>query len=415
MKKNYLIFALLFSSILFGQVTNFNNGVGDGLWSTTGNWSLGLPGSGGNNLAALTQDVNLDIDVSLDMTTRGSVTVSGSGKLTSIGSSSVALLCNGDAGLTFNAKLVINADIDKNLQVNGSSRTLTFGASSVITLTTDANTVAPNTGSKVLFQGAIDGGANLKLNAWSTVFDTGSDNTAFTGDFLLGPNTVIANTTGDGAFLAAGSSLKTNDTGGTLTITGANSCDADFSVQADHLYTLDIDANQSTLGTLEIADTGTLTIAVDPSVTNLSFADSSAKVWGTGGVAITGYVSGEIRFGTSNTALTALQLSQISADGAATGEALGLDANGYLVSASTLSTNDLSLNNNERVSYPTVVENYIYFSKQKNNIQIYNITGSRILEVSKKNTIDYLSISHLNPGLYFIVFDGIKTEKFLKK
>ena len=47
--------------------------------------------------------------------------------------------------------------------------------------------------------------------------------------------------------------------------------------------------------------------------------------------------------------------------------------------------------------------------------QYFDITGSKIFEVSKKITIESLETFQLKSGMYFIVFEGVKVEKFVKK
>jgi len=412
MKKFYtFLTVLLFSSMVFGQT--FNNAGGDNLWSNAANWDTGvLPVA--NAAVTISADVTLDVAITLDkLTASGPYTLSGAGKITFTGADkSLAIVCNGD--FTYNAALEISNGVGLRKHIkNSTGFQLTFGSLSVLTLTSGLQLDSVILTGAINFDGVIEGAEGMRIND-NVVFGASSDNSGFTGSFvLLNDSNVVSNNTGNGSFKAAGSKLQINKPA-VVTINGANSCDANVSVGGSNTLELNINANQESLGTVLVAD-GTLTVNVDAAVTNLSFADSSAEVWGTGAVVITGYELGEIRFGTSNTALTTAQLSQITADGAATGEVLALDADGYLVLDSSLSTNSFTLESQKRISYPTVVENNIYFSNPMSNIQVYNVTGSKIFEVSKKSTIESLATSQLNSGMYFIVFEGVKVERFIKK
>ena len=399
--------------MVFGQTFDNNGGTGDNLWSTATNW-IGDVLPVANAGVTISADVTLDVTIDLDkLTATGPYTLSGAGKITFTGADkSLAIVCNGD--FTYNAALEISNGVGLRKHIkNSTGFQLTFGSLSVLTLTSGLQLDSVILTGAINFDGVIEGAEGMRIND-NVVFGASSDNSGFTGSFvLLNDSNVVSNNTGNGSFKAAGSKLQINKPA-VVTINGANSCDANVSVGGSNTLELNINANQESLGTVLVAD-GTLTVNVDAAVTNLSFADSSAEVWGTGAVVITGYELGEIRFGTSNTALTTAQLSQITADGAATGEVLALDADGYLVLDSSLSTNSFTLESQKRISYPTVVENNIYFSNPMSNIQVYNVTGSKIFEVSKKSTIESLATSQLNSGMYFIVFEGVKVERFIKK
>jgi len=418
MKKFYtFLTVLLFSSMVFGQTFDNNGGTGDNLWSTATNW-IGDVLPVANAGVTISADVTLDVTIDLDkLTATGPYTLSGAGKITFTGADkSLAIVCNGD--FTYNAALEISNGVGLRKHIkNSTGFQLTFGSLSVLTLTSGLQLDSVILTGAINFDGVIEGAEGMRIND-NVVFGASSDNSGFTGSFvLLNDSNVVSNNTGNGSFKAAGSKLQINKPA-SVTINGANSCDANVSVGASNTLELNINANQESLGTVLVAD-GSITINVDAAVTNLWFADSAGDgitaAWGAGSVAITGYEVGEIRFGTDNTGLTPEQLLVITADGTATGEALGLDANGYLVLASSLSADSFTLESQKRISYPTVVENNIYFSKPMSNIQVYNITGSKVLEVSNKNTMDQLSMSQLNSGMYFIVFEGVKVERFIKK
>lgn len=425
MKKNYLIITLLFCSIMFAQTSVFTNTTGNN-WSTAANWSLGLP----TVTAQLNTNVTLDVDVSLSgslncaaSTSQRTLTSPDKKKITiAVSSATISTgVLNNAAGFTYDAAIEFNnggtATNVKSLQVNNTTgapyRQLTFGPNSVLTLNSLMRVVT-QFDSKVVFQGKIEGNSNLQLTG-SSEFGTTADNTNYNGDFVFnGANAnVTSNTTVDGGFLKATRKVQVNATGGTLTLNGANTFDGNLIVGGTNTFTLNVNANQETFGNVSVG--GAMTINVAPAVTNLSFANSASNTWGAGTLAITGFEPGEIRFGTSNTALTAQQLSQITADGTAAGQLLALDANGYLVLASSLSAASFDIANSKRISYPTVVENQIYLSKTQNKVEVLDMTGKKVLSISNQNGIDSLTTSELNSGLYFIVFEGNKVEKFIKK
>ena len=85
------------------------------------------------------------------------------------------------------------------------------------------------------------------------------------------------------------------------------------------------------MGDVRIPADGSLTIDVDPAVTNLSFADSSTQIWGAGAsVTITGFKENTIRFGVDATGLSAAQLAAID------GGAYTLSPTGFLTTGTTM-------------------------------------------------------------------------------
>lgn len=414
---------------MFGQTSIFNNTANDGLWSNVANWSAGLPTA----IAQLNANVTLDVDVSLSGGSVNCATSTFQRTLSSLSNKKITIattsstistgILNSGVGFTYDSAIEFNnggtaANI-KSLQVNNSSgaayRQLTFGPNSVLTLNSLMRIVL-QFDSKIVFQGKIDGSSNLQFNGASE-FATTANNTGYNGDFVIfgAGATIVSNTTVDGGFLKTGRKVQVNATGGSLTINGANSYDGNMSLAGSNTFGLNINANQESFGSVLLGN-GPLTVNVASGVTNLSFADSAALTWGTGTMVITGYQSGEIRFGTSNTALTAQQLSQISADGVAAGnKALALDANGYLVLASSLSTDSFDLESKKRISYPTVVNDIIYLSKTQNSVSVIDMTGKKVLSISNQNGIDSFSTAELNSGMYFVVLEGNKIEKFIKK
>ncbi|MEY3897821.1 MAG: hypothetical protein RLZZ214_3342, partial [Verrucomicrobiota bacterium] len=134
--------------------------------------------------------------------------------------------------------------------------------------------------------------------------------------------------TGAGRLILSGSNTYTGPTtitAGRLAL-GANQVLPDGSAVAIGNATLDAAAFTDTVGTLEI--TGTATIHLESGAA-LAFADSSTIDWTGGTLNLTGtFVSGaSLRFGTSNTGLTATQLAKISGSGLSS---FALNGGGYL-------------------------------------------------------------------------------------
>lgn len=383
MKKNLLIIAFLFSSIMFGQ-THYTNaaGAGDGKWSTTTNWTGGaLP----TEIAVLAADVDLDIEpvfvgekshlrslggstVTLSSTTGKKLTITASF------ASSDGLVSNGpnftyDAPIEFNSSdpTFIKLLLVNNTNTTGQNRQLTLGPNSVLTLTTNAR-VGTQINSKVVFQGAINGSANLQFTG-NAEFAPGSTNTltASTNNIIiLGNANVVVNTSKNGSFFkntnggklyanGIGSGLSTTVTLNTANIWNSILRSTTASIDGVIGMNLIINEDQTTnVGEVEMEEdikhgspVINLTVAAGKSVT---FGDSSSSTWVAAGVTapvgpgskfnIYGFDNAaSIKFGTSNTGLTATQLGQIVIkDGVSAGQAVGLDATGKLVLASSLIT-----------------------------------------------------------------------------
>ena len=215
-------------------------------------------------------------------------------------------------------------------------------------------------------------------------------------------------------FLPTDRKIQINAATGSIQVNTANVYQGNISINGDRTFTFDVNANQNSMGTITFAGgtaNGTLNLDVDSSITELLFADTSAIEWNSGTLNITGYKEGVIRFGTDANGLTAAQLSQITVDGS--GGAVALNSSGYLVNASSLSTEDLLIDS-KPIAYPTLVSETIIFSKPQENVKIFNLNGKMILNSQRKDQNE-ISVGSLSSGLYLIVFDDKKTQKFIKK
>jgi len=80
-----------------------------------------------------------------------------------------------------------------------------------------------------------------------------------------------------------------------------------------------------------------------------------------------------------------------------------------------LSIDDEVMMGKKRISYPTITENIINFSKTLSKVQVFNINGIKVLDISNKNSIQFIDVSHLSSELYFIKLDESVVEKFIRK
>jgi hypothetical protein len=435
MKKNYIAIILLFiTSILSAQNNDFTNGGADLLWSNTTNWSLGvIPNTTNTGIVRLPLIVEslVDTDVMIKkiqptFSTPGDVAVAGNSTLTiDTGSNAVYGIENvsgSNIALIFKGKITINNSTTVSIKntlmrsVNGSGNSINFEDGSLLTLNTPLE--ARSGASSVFnFNGTFAGTEALRLNANTiSTFGSTSDNTGFEGDLVwMAQNaSVVVNTSENNVFLPTDRKIQINAATGSIQVNTANVYQGNISINGDRTFTFDVNANQNSMGTITFAGgtaNGTLNLDVDSSITELLFADTSAIEWNSGTLNITGYKEGVIRFGTDANGLTAAQLSQITVDGS--GGAVALNNSGYLVNANSLSTEDLLIDS-KPIAYPTFVSETILFSKPQENVKVYNLNGKMILNSQRKDQNE-ISVGSLSSGLYLIVFDDKKTQKFIKK
>ena len=434
MKNLYFSFLMLLcAAITFAQNNDFNNGGGDLLWSNTANWSLGVVPTTGNTgqvRLPLTVESLVDTDVTIPKiqttfaTTGGNPAIAGSSTLTIDAGANAAYgienVSNNDVSIIFNGNLTINNTTTDGISntlmrnQNGSGNAIIFGDGSLLTINTPLETRSGSTGT-FNFNGTLAGTGALRFNANTiNTFGSTSDNTGHTGDFVwVGANaSVVVNSADNNVFLPSGQKIQINAINGTIEVNGANVFQGNVVVGGSNTFTTDMNANQNGMGTIAFSADGTLNLDVDGAVTELSFADSSAEAWNSGTLNITGFAEGVIRFGTDSNGLTAGQLTQISADNG--GEALALDASGFLINASTLSVDDLDADLNATRAYPTLASDKLYFTKPQNDIQIVGLSGNVVFKSEAENQSE-VSVDFLAPGFYFVVFENQNVQKFIKK
>lgn len=440
MRKNYItLFTILFTAIGFAQNNDFTNGGGDFLWSNVSNWSLGVvPNTTNSNPIRLPLIVEslVDADITIKkiqttFSTPGDTPIAGNATLTIDAQANAAFgienVSDNDINMVFKGNVIINnsttAGIANTLMRNQNGNTndvngIIFDNGSVLTLMTPLEARSGTGGDIYNFNGSLVGTAPLRVSANTTSnFGSTSDNSGFGGDFVwVGANAnIVVNTADNNVFLPAERKIQINGNNGAIEINGMNVYQGNISINGSQSFTFNVDANQNSMGTITFAGgtaDGTLNLDVDNSITELYFANSSEVEWNTGTLNITGYKEGVIKFGSDNTGLTAAQISQITVDGS--GGEVALNSEGYLVNASSLSVNDFNNETLKPIAYPTLTSSKIFFSKPQNNVKIINLNGQVLRAVRTQNQ-EEISVDFLSSGLYLIVFDNKKTEKFIKK
>ena len=126
----------------------------------------------------------------------------------------------------------------------------------------------------------------------------------------------------------------------TLTLGTADYLNANLQMNGAAELTLNVNANQANLKKIVFSSATTAKLKLNMTAdTQVTFTNSSAENWGTGAVQITGFQEGKIKFGTSNTALTATQLGLIK-DTADLGKTFKLSDQGYLYYSTTIIPGD---------------------------------------------------------------------------
>ncbi len=439
MKNKYIFFLFLMLTIsMVGQNKDFvpTSGV---TWSESNNWSpTGIPTIA--NDVRLPGTIESDLDIAFTLSrlqtvfgtgnTGGTETAIGGAGMLTIDAQSNANAAKGIANLSGNGiNLIFKGNITianstsdgiKNTLLNlgnNASNQFTFDDGSNLTISTPLEARAGGGAGSYTFSGILSGAGALRFNANTNItFGSTSDNSTRTGDFVyVGANVVITvNTVDDGVFVPSGQKIQSNADNGTVVINGANVFKGSIGVDASRTFNFDVNKNQNSMELIQFtgAGAGTLNLDIDTNVTELVFADNSGEDWKTGTINITGYKEGVLRFGTDNNGLTAAQLAQITVDGG--GGALALNSNGYLVNESSLSVDNKEHEALKPIAYPTLASNTIFFSKPQSNVKVFDMTGRMVLQNQVENQ-NGITINSLKRGVYLIVFDNKKIEKFIKQ
>ena len=224
-------------------------------------------------------------------------------------------------------------------------------------------------------------------------------------------SSVIVNATDNNIFYD-GPKIQVNGNGASIELNGANVFDSGITVGGTNAFSFNANKNQDNMTNIIFQGAGTLNMVIDPNVTQLFFADNSVSDWNTGTLNITNFTEGVIRFGTDSNGLTSSQLSQINIVGG-TGP-VALNSTGYLFYQSSLSTKDFDQKADKRISYPTLATYKLMFSKPQQDVKIFDISGKMILQNKSENQSE-ITLGTISKGLYLIVFDNKKVEKFIKQ
>ncbi|MDF3131219.1 hypothetical protein P0Y35_18590 [Kiritimatiellaeota bacterium B1221] len=326
-----------------------------GASGTDFNWSTGANWSGGSapvlthadtvyiQSATAVVDSNYVIQkLVLDASVGSNATLSGAGTLTIDGNSGsntdlIDNLAAVDFKLDGTYVLDNTASNNKanNIRASQNSGSVTFGENSSATLSDRVITVR-NIGS-YSFNGELSSSGSGVLYEVGGPVTFGSTSVNNSGVLQLKTNSadITVDTTHwlDGATdnLATGWSSSL-----TINVDDAVSNRPDLNIENNFTYHVNGDADW---GTLKVNNGATRkgNFYLDPSVTALTFLDSSGENWGLDEeLIIHGFSDGVIRFGTGSDALTTQMLSQITAytDLSKTQEVtegLTLDSDGYLV------------------------------------------------------------------------------------
>ena len=335
MKNLYLILFLFISSITYGQ-TNFTNAGGDNLWSNAANWSGSVPNAANAKAKIAAASVIVDGDytvgqiifvsaaaggekvITFTNTNNGTLTITGKGV-----SQPVQLNRNPQHAI-FNLPVIFDSSENKTetWRFNSGNEKITFGEGHSLTVNDEMVFTAKTNTSSIIFNGTNIGAGNLKFGTASNVkFGSTYDGSSYSGTMIVaGDNTTAAKVTltsdvaDGGTFLKSGASISVVKNGGTINVNGKNTLKGDISLTAAFKVALNINKNQSAIGTITMGS-GTLNLALAADVTSAAFADNSSADWGTGKVVITGAGDQEVSFGTAADGITADQLAQITLNG----------------------------------------------------------------------------------------------------
>jgi hypothetical protein len=298
---------------------------------------------------------------------------------------------------------------------NGANNSITFEEDSELTLQTGLDLANNGSGGDNFnFNGTITGSANLRLTGTTiNTFGSTSSNADYTGQIVfIGSSQLIVNTADNNTFYN-GEKIQVNANNASVVLNGENVFGAGVNVGGANTFSFSANKNQNSMKTVTFTGAGTLNMTIDNSVTNLSFENSSEATWEAGSTLnITNYQEGVLRFGTDNTGLTSNQLTKIVIDGVS--DSVGLNGEGYLVNKTSLSINDFNENAVTPIAYPTLASDNIYFKKLQNNVKIFDLNGKMIIENQSINQSE-IAINSLTNGIYLIVFDNKKIEKFIKQ
>lgn len=324
-------------------VRNFNDSFepNDSNWSNSGNWNAGnIADTNSERADIVLGDPVIDADFTVNelRTTFGNPgsLFSGVGTLTidkNVTTATLALVNGtGNSGsvMAFDGNLTINnsnATPGRTVARNNNSdnNIIRFNPTSVLTLQTglELQVGSATVRGAYEFNGVLAGPSDLFFNRTLATFGDTADNAGYEGDLVFFADALTVSNVVGGTLVKSGSKVQVNGSGSRIEVNGAETFLGSVVLGGTNAFTLDVNANQSAMELLEIAD-GQLTLDVDAAVTELAFADSSAVIWGAGTVNIVGFKEDTIRFGSSASGITPAQLAAID------GGIYSINSQGYL-------------------------------------------------------------------------------------
>ena len=351
MKPSKAVFVALlplFAQVSPAQFVDWKGGTGTNLWSNADNWNpAGSPNTNGVDARFnINSDVQINVDGSFVVRSyRTGFAANGSnpanehllfgGTLTIDPNSAsevlgIGNLTNNDRKLRINCDIIIDNTLAGETLVsngNGAANILEFDSNCDLTLLTKLRTNT-NVGSIIFNCNFSPSAENLFINSNNVSFGPDHSSVNFGRDIVLFSNSKLA--VDGGIVLTDFRKFQINGSGAELELNAADAVNnANIIIGGTNSLELDVNADQGTMGLINVND-GTLTIDIDPAVTNLVFKDSSSQAWGSGSITITGFKENTIRFGTDDTGLTAGQLAAID------GGAYSLTSSGFLTAGTPL-------------------------------------------------------------------------------
>lgn len=266
--------------------------------------------------------------------------VSGPGTLTidvNSGSTALAILNGsgppqGGSVLALDGSVVINnsggARTVARIQ-NSDQNVIRFDANSVLTLQTGLE-IQQGIGGAIEFNGQLAGTENVFIGSTNSSFGADADNAGYEGDLVFFSSASTVSNIVGGTLIETGQKIQVNGNNSSIEINGADTFFGNVVVDGSNVFTFDVDADQTDMGFLEVANGG-ITIDIDAAVSEAAFANSSEALWGTGSVSIIGFEEDTVRFGTDASGLTPSQLAAID------GGIYSLTSQGYLTTDATTS------------------------------------------------------------------------------
>jgi len=445
MKKNYiLLIAVLAGLTSFGQEIFDNSGTGDGSWTDDTNWADGskpVLSSDIVEVAAATSQIDYDLtvaslDVGIAATINGPSTITIDINSTETGSgnaatSAVVFDAEGTNTFNLNANMVIDNTLTGNAYFKNQISTNKVNLGSTVDILThlfvDNAGIFNMSGTFTQSGGNID----LRLDGTGTYnINSGFDATALQNIKLFGSGqTLNVNAGSDGSpiFTKVITSNSASNEGGRKTYNIVINNEDAFQLLRFQFFNysttnLTINENQDDFGELRIFTESyvNLTIASDK---HIHMDGTAESFWKTGAqLNITGYDfdganPSNVKFGSSDTALSSAQLLQITlVGGDHAGELVTLDENGYLILAPTAGASYDDITNFSMYPNPVEDELFILIDEDVVSLQVLDLLGNPVQSVLLGN--GNVDVSNLISGVYVLrleTINGIATSKFVKK